>query len=187
MCTQAFAPRCSPPGVPVLDQDQSARYVLGRCNIRRLFSRQISHVGEAELPQPAQIHGVTNAPPVTDASFAGSGDQTFSLQRLDVRVDLSVVHADALCDISRRLAVRALGQIPDDGCPQGVGIEHVQGFFSLERLSGKWLVNAGHPSILTHRLTLMQYQHLFGDGSIMLKMLLVLAGAHRKSREGELP
>ena len=139
------------------------------------------------LPQPAQVQGVTNAPPVTDTSFARSGDQPFGLQRLDMRVDLPVVHADALCDVSRRVAVKMLGQIPDHGRPQSVGIEHIQGFFSLERLSGKWLVDAGHSSILTHRPTLMTYQHIFSDGSITLKMLLALMGIHQKCRKGELP
>jgi hypothetical protein len=80
-----------------------------------------------------------------------------------------------------------LGQVPDNSCPQSVGVEHTQSLCSLLRLSGEWLVDAGHSSILAHRRTLKKYQHIFGDGSITLKMMLVIAGVRQDSREGERP
>lgn len=183
MCTQAFTPDA--PGFHPKDRGMCS--TAGRCGIRCLFSRQIPHVGQAVLPQPAQVNGVVDTLPVADTSFTGSGDQTFGFKRLDVRVDLPVVHADALCDVSRCVAVKMLGQIPDNGRPQGVCVEHTQSACSLLRLSGEWFVDAGHSSILTHRRTLKKYQHIFGDGSIILKMMLVFAGIHQSSQKGGLP
>ena len=188
MCTQAAAPKCSTPGAPAFDpRNLGVGFILGRCDIRRLFSRQIAHVGEAALPQPAQVYGVVNALPVADTDFARSGDQPFGLKCLDMRVDLPVVHANALCDVSRRVAVKMLGQVPDNSRPQGVGVEHTQSLCSLLRLSGEWLVDAGHSSILTHRRALKKYQHIFGDASITLKMMLLITGVRQDSQEGELP
>ena len=156
-------------------------------HIERLFSRQISHVDEALRPQPGQVYGVVNALPAAGPSFACGGDEPFRLKRLDMRVDLPVVHANALGDVSRRVAVKMLGQVPDNSRPQGVGVEHTQSLCSLLRLSGEWLVDAGHSSILTHRRALKKYQHIFGDASITLKMMLLIAGVRQDSQEGELP
>jgi hypothetical protein len=187
MRTHAAAPECSNPGAPAFDpRNLRAGFIIGRCDIRRLLSRQIAHVGEAALPQPAQVYGVVNALPAADTDFARSGDQPFGLKCLDMPVDLPVVHANALGDVSRRVSVKMLGQVPDNSRPQGVGVEHTQSPCSLLRLSGEWLVDAGHSSILTHRRALKKYQHIFGDASITLKMMLLIAGVRQDSREGEL-
>ena len=188
MCTQAVAPECSTPGTPVFDpRNPGVGFILRRWDIRRLCSRQIAHVGEAAFPQPAQVYVVVNALPIADTDFASSGDQPFGLKCLDMRVDLPVVHANALGDVSRRVAVKMLGQVPDNSRPQGVGVEHTQSLCSLLRLSGEWLVDAGHSSILTHRRALKKYQHIFGDASITLKMVLLIAGVRQDSQEEELP
>jgi hypothetical protein len=146
--------------------------IVQRCDIRPLFSRQIAHVSEAVLPQHAEVDGVVNALSVSDPKFTCSGNQPFGLKGLDVRVDLPVIHPDALCDVSGGVAVEVLGQVPDDGRPQGVGVEHAKGLSNLVRQSGEWLVDAGHSSILTHRRDFKKYQHVFGDGSITLKTML---------------
>lgn len=188
MCTQAAAPQCSTPGAPAFDpRNLGVGFILGCWDIRRLFSRQIAHVGEAALPQPAQVYGVVNALPIADTDFARSVDQPFGFKCLDMRVDLPVVHANALGDVSRCVAVKMLGQVPDNSRPQGVGVEHNQSLCSLLRLSGEWLVDAGHSSILTHRRALKKYQHIFGDANIILKMMLLIAGVRQDSQEGELP
>jgi hypothetical protein len=162
------------------------RFIVARCDAR-LFSRQISHVDKAALPQPAQVYRVVNALPVADTDVSRSGDQPFGLKYLDMRVDLPVVHADALCDASSRVAVKMLGQVPDNSRTQGVGVEHIQSPCSLLWLPGEWLVGAGHSSILTHRHALKKHQHIFGDGSITLKLMLLIAAIRQHSREGERP
>ncbi len=186
MCAHAAAPECSTLDTPACAKNLGVRFIVACCGTR-LFSRQISHVDEAALPQPAQVYRVVNALPVADTDVAGSGDQPFGFKYLDMRVDLPVVHADALSDTSRRIAVKMLGQIPDNSRTQGVGVEHIQSPCSLLRLPGEWLVGAGHSSILTHRHTLMKHQHIFGDASITLKMMLVMAGVRQDSREGKRP
>lgn len=160
--------------------------ILGRRDLRRLLSRQIAHVSEAALSQPAQVYGVVNALPLADADSARNGDQPFGLKCLDMRVDLPVVHADALCDVSCRVAVKMLGQVPNNGRPQGVGVEHAQSLGSLLRLPGEWLIDAGHSSILTHRRAPKKCQHIFGDANITLKVMLMIAGVRQDCREGEL-
>lgn len=184
MCTQAAAPECSTPAAPASARNLCVGFIVARIDIRRLFSRQIAHVDEAVLPQPAQIYGVVNALPAANADGAPSGDQPFGLKCLDMCVDLPVVHADALCDVSRRVAVKMLGQVPDNSRPQGIGVEHAQSPCSLLRLPGHWLVDAGHSSILTHRRALQKHQHIFGNGSITLNMMLGIAAVRQESREG---
>lgn len=179
---------CTPAASEVLRADSAIAGCAtpGTPDLRHLFSRQIPHIDEALLPQPPQVNGVLHALATADARFARGRNQPFALKRLDVRVDLPVVHADALCDVSRRVAARMPSQVPDDDCPQGIGIEHTQGLRGLLRLSGEWLVDAGHSSILTHRRSLKKYQHIFGDASITLKMMLLIAGDHQYSQEEEL-
>ena len=183
--TQAAAPECSTPGTHAFAlQARRKGLILKCCDKRCLFSQQVLHVDEALLFQSAQVEGVVNALPIAVTNFAFGGDQSFSLKRLDMRVDLPVVHADPLCDVSCGVAVRMLGQIPDYGRPQCVGIKHAQSLSGLLRQSREWLVDTGHPSILTHRDDCKKYQHIFDDDSITLKMMLLTLSTHRDTRKG---
>jgi hypothetical protein len=67
-----------------------------------------------------------------------------------------------------------LGQVPDNSRSQRVGVEHVQSPSGLVRRRKERLVDAGHSSILTHRRNLKKHQRIFGDASIILKMMLLV-------------
>jgi hypothetical protein len=112
--------------------------------------REILHVVEALLPQLAEVYGVAHALPIATAYVAVGENKSFGFQCLHVRIDLAIIHANALGNASGGVAIEMLGKIPDNGCSQSVCIEHIQGLFDLLWRPGQRFVDAGHYMILAY-------------------------------------
>jgi hypothetical protein len=158
------------------------------CALRRSsFPQQVSHVDEALLAQFAQVYGVVDALPAACANFTVSGDEAFGFERLNVGVNLPVIHTDSFSDVPCGVTAGMPGQVPDDGRPQSVGVENAQGVSNLLGQSGERLVDAGHSTILAHLCCPSKLHHFFSDASITFKVLLAGVGTHAGVQRGDQP
>lgn len=176
----ANGPQTSAAGIPVSSELNSSTCPTFQAPTKGSYSfpEQILHVYETLVPQVGKINGITDTPPVALTNFSLGRDETFSFQRVDVSVDLPVIHADSLGDVSRCITAGLLGQIPDDSCPKSVGVENTQRISNLWRQSGERLVDAGHTIILAYLRGQSNLHHFLSDASIIFKVLLPEFSAH---------
>lgn len=151
----------------------------------RSFPQEISHIHVALLAHPGKVYGVLDALPAAAAGFPLGGDKGLGFQGLYVDVDLSVIHADPPGDVSGGVTIGVLGQIPDNGSPQGVGIENGQGVSNLWGQSWDRLVDAGHSIILAYLHSPMNLQHLLSDANIIIKVMLSILRARPNPEKGD--
>ena len=151
-----------------------------------LFSGEKPQVRCGLGTQLGAVELVVHALATADFPVTAGAHQAFSLEDLDVLVDLPVIDAYTPGHISGRIPGRVLSHIADHRRPQRIGVEHIQGPSNLGRQLGDGLVDAGHSSILTHCGDSGSYQHIFDSDSITLKMLLLISRAWT-SHEGKQP